>query len=345
MKQHYLTLDALRGVAAIAVVARHLDGLAPGNPFPASYLAVDFFFGLSGFVLAHAYGRRLGEGMSFRRFALARLIRLYPLYFIAGLLAILTLGLKIVVGEAGPIDLLVRAANLVFIPLPLGEDRLHLYPLNFPAWSLGFELLVNAVFAVVIFRLTTWRLVGLLVVSAIALTVAALYFGTLDVGSHWSDILGGVARVTFSFFLGVGVYRLHRAFPVRLPGLAVIPVTLILLASFLPAVPFQGLYDVLAIVVIFPLLLFVGAAIAPPQAAQGVCTFLGVTSYAIYVIHVPMRDVVLAAMHYLPIRPSWGLAAAFILIALVASWIVDKVYDGPVRTWLSGKFLPASGRS
>jgi peptidoglycan/LPS O-acetylase OafA/YrhL len=338
MKNHYLTLDALRGVAAIAVVARHLDTLVPNNPLPASYLAVDFFFALSGFVLAHAYGQRLGAGMSFRQFSVLRLIRLYPLYFAAGLLAIATVFLKIAVGQSGPVDVLVRLANLVFVPLPIGRDLLHIYPLNFPGWSLGFELAVNVVFAVIAFHLTNWRLAALLVISAVGLAIAAFCFGSLDVGSLWPNAVGGIPRVTFSFFMGVAVYRLHRAFPMRLPPFAIIPVVLALLASFLPALPFQDVYDALAIMVIFPVLLFVGAAITPPESIRGLCDFLGVTSYAIYVLHAPIRDVVLAVLHYFPVAPSWWLGGGFILATLLASWIADRIYDRPVRKWLTARF-------
>jgi len=75
--RRYEALDGLRGVAAVAVMLYHIGGWT-GRPWLAAhgYLAVDFFFCLSGFVLAHAYGRREIGWLGYMR---ARLIRLWPL--------------------------------------------------------------------------------------------------------------------------------------------------------------------------------------------------------------------------------------------------------------------------
>ena len=87
----FITLDGLRGVAALAVATRHAPFLwQAGHPtgfLYESYLSVDFFFVLSGFVLAYAYDERFRTGMSARQFMSARLIRLYPLYLFAFLIS------------------------------------------------------------------------------------------------------------------------------------------------------------------------------------------------------------------------------------------------------------------
>src|SRR5262245_14845562 len=75
------TLDAMRGVAAIVVVTFHLGSLLPGATTE-GYLAVDFFFALSGYVLARTYDARLEHGMESLDFIRRRIIRLYPLYLI-----------------------------------------------------------------------------------------------------------------------------------------------------------------------------------------------------------------------------------------------------------------------
>jgi peptidoglycan/LPS O-acetylase OafA/YrhL len=99
-RHSFVILDALRGVAAAAVVTVHAplffhsvatpgsvpdaSGHAPmTGPLFEAYLAVDFFFLLSGFVLAHAYGEKLNDGMTSCQFMRCRLIRLYPLYLLA----------------------------------------------------------------------------------------------------------------------------------------------------------------------------------------------------------------------------------------------------------------------
>ena len=94
-RRRYETLDALRGLAALAVVVFHLGQvrLAP-DLVPHGYLAVDFFFVLSGFVVAHAYEEALRGSLSFRSFALRRAIRLYPLAILGATAGLALLILK-----------------------------------------------------------------------------------------------------------------------------------------------------------------------------------------------------------------------------------------------------------
>ena len=67
-KTRFLTLDALRGVGAIAVMAGHAGIVLNAYMPPFMYLAVDMFFVLSGFVLAHAYDRKFAQGLSVQDF-------------------------------------------------------------------------------------------------------------------------------------------------------------------------------------------------------------------------------------------------------------------------------------
>ncbi|TIW52974.1 MAG: acyltransferase, partial [Mesorhizobium sp.] len=100
----YLNLDALRGVAAISVMLYHFSPfIADGKVLPSSYLAVDLFFLLSGFVIAHAYDRKIESGMGFGTF---RLIRLYPLYLAGTLLGAFYLLIKnrLMPGEYMPLS-------------------------------------------------------------------------------------------------------------------------------------------------------------------------------------------------------------------------------------------------
>src|SRR5262245_45457012 len=84
----FLVLDGLRGLAAFAVILDHVSSVTLRHWFPGRYLAVDFFFVLSGFVLAHAYGERLQSQLSPWRFMCIRMIRLYPLYLLGLMLGL-----------------------------------------------------------------------------------------------------------------------------------------------------------------------------------------------------------------------------------------------------------------
>ena len=168
MKSHqFTTLDGLRGVAAAAVVTRHatdyfswgsqyIPSLKPGappvpvGPLFESYLAVDFFFVLSGFVLAHAYWRRLCSGMSAVEFICLRLIRLYPLYLIALVFAIAAACIEVVAGGRSVTSLVKNIIPAVlFLPAPALTVFGTLFPLNMPTWSLFFELVANSGFGVI----------------------------------------------------------------------------------------------------------------------------------------------------------------------------------------------------
>jgi peptidoglycan/LPS O-acetylase OafA/YrhL len=78
-------MDGIRGIAAILVALFHFRATFlhyDNNVIGDGYLAVDLFFVLSGFVLAHAYEHRFARGMTTFEFMRARVIRLYPLYFV-----------------------------------------------------------------------------------------------------------------------------------------------------------------------------------------------------------------------------------------------------------------------
>ncbi len=138
-RRTFHTLDALRGIAALAVVCFHRRE----GRFPSAYLAVDLFYVMSGFVLAYAYDSRFAAGLSWRRFMAQRLIRLWPLYALG---VIITLVSAVLAGDQkawaqAPLQFL-------FLPAQPGPDHAPLYPLNLPAWSLMFELAINFVWAV-----------------------------------------------------------------------------------------------------------------------------------------------------------------------------------------------------
>src|SRR5258708_15022901 len=143
-RKRYITLDAMRGIAALFVVARHFSGLHGAADPQFSFLAVDLFFLLSGFVLSFSYDQRFAAGMPPATFLVKRIIRLYPLYLLGMALGI-ALGLSDAIrhrpGATGMGAFLVQAlTGLVILPSPTWHSRPDPFPFLIPAWSPFLEL-------------------------------------------------------------------------------------------------------------------------------------------------------------------------------------------------------------
>jgi peptidoglycan/LPS O-acetylase OafA/YrhL len=333
------TMNGMRGVAAVAVMIRHAT-LYFGFGLSSSYLAVDLFFVLSGFVLAHAYEARFERGMGVGNFMRARFIRFYPLFALG--IAITLVG--VVVGWMSgvhlswtPLSLAWCAAfNLSFLPAYL-RPGMPVFPLDIPGWSLFFELLVNLLYVLTWRLLSNRVLIALLGVGTVALAASAAIFGDLGGGVDWPNFVVGLVRVLFGFPAGVLIYRLTRNWrPIRLNALFVIAAMLVLLA--IDPKGARAAYDLAAVVVGFPIIVIL-ASLTRPTRLVGTFTFLGTTSYAVYAIHHPvinlLNGTVIKLMGRTPEHFAPWLGLAFMAVMLTAAWLLDKYYDEPVRRWLS----------
>nr|WP_295661359.1 acyltransferase [Polymorphobacter sp.] len=345
-RRTFHTLDGLRGVAALAVVFRHIPENAIGNWTPESYLAVDLFFLLSGFVLAHAYEARLARGMTIVDFCAARLIRLYPLYILASLITLLIVFVPAMPGHYHPPGRSLRTIVLALLFVPTidpSQPDTALFPLVGPAWSLFAELVVNLVFAAIVTRLDRWRLALLLVAGEAMLIATALYFQSIDVGYTQTNILGGFGRVSFAFFAGVAVNRLWKADALpwlRLPAWAAVAAV----ALTFHCVPdgHETLYDVAMIMVAFPALVLASARSQPGRWLARPFALLGGASYGIYVLQNPIDQwfETLVPWALVPTYSGTGtlgalaVAAAIVAVALVC----DRTYDLPLRRALTRRW-------
>jgi len=264
----FIALDGLRGIAALAVAVRHAPYLwqagYPTGFLHESYLAVDFFFVLSGFVLAYAYGERLQTGMSAQKFISVRLIRLYPLYLLAFSISMILLVGQWHFGKISAVDATFNAVfAILFVPSLFSQN--NIFPMNSPAWSLFFELAANFVFGLLGKRINTLILVLVVFVAALTLLLAVAFgwlgFGTangpMDAGPTWRSISAGLARVSYSFFAGVLAYRLWRVHSAKIvfsPLILVSGLSAILMAC--PPEGYQISFDLLATVIIFPAIVF-----------------------------------------------------------------------------------------
>lgn len=302
--RRFATLDGLRGVAAICVMIFHAGSLAP-IPMHGGYLAVDLFFGLSGFVLAHAYDERLRTGLGAREFFYRRLIRVYPMYLIGALL-----GALLINGTA---------ATLLMIPA-IGTSNM-LYPGNVPMWSLAMELIVNVAFGLLAARLSLRSLICIVGLSGLALAAATLRHNGIDMGAQWSEAHIGLLRTVFSFTLGCGLYRLHLldGSPRRTTWLAAL-LPLALAAALFLAPADRGWWDSACIFAIFPALVWLGTRWELPRSRLAIA--LGDLSFPLYCIHYP----------FIRVSSLSGAGMALLMTILVAgAWALDRALDRPLR--------------
>lgn len=337
----FYTIDGLRGIAALLVVCRHIVPLH-GNRlnFPSSYLAVELFFLFSGFVIAHAYDKRFEAGMGFWDFFKARLIRLYPLYFLGFAIAVLTVPMARLMGiRTWPLDPRVLVPNLLMLPTYIVFAGGALFPFNNPSWTLFFELLANFLYCLIYRFLSHGRLALFVIVTAAALLFADFSFHSLDIGYNRIHFIGGFARVAFSFFAGVAVYRFQRAHPcpIRISPWLLLAGATALLVQAVPRGLDRELYDATCAVVIFPLFAYLATAVEPGRIGQNLFTLGGGASYALYLIHAPLGGV-LNQFFTLYGRPKGSilLGVTFIAVVSVLAVLVERFYDRPVRRWITG---------
>ena len=343
-KRLYHTLDAMRGVAAIMIVLWHARHMSAPIVLPSSYLAVDLFFVLSGFVLAFAYDGRLEHGMGTGRFFITRVIRLYPLYICGTLIGIFSglVAYKLGAGELNATGLVLAiVAGLLMLPSPTFRQTPDVFVLNGPAWSLFFELFINLVFALFWKKLTRTGLIAIIAVSGLLMIVSTIAEGHCDLGHKWTNFIYGFPRVTFSFFVGVLIHRLFKERRESTWIGLVLPFVLIPIFAFGPTGTLRIAYDLLCVMVVFPLLIIAGAAYDPPPLGVGISRFLGLISYPLYAIHVPIieltrRTVRVAHYETLDLAPALGIALTTVLVFV--SWPLVKYYDEPVRRALTQRF-------
>ncbi len=338
------TLNGMRGIAALAVAAMHIQWfLGVLHPIIVS-VVVDFFFVLSGFVIAYSYEADLQRGTSRRDFLLARWIRLYPLFFLGLVLGAISKALYEF--PANPMTFWGNVGfNLLMLPYPLPFPQTYddLFPLNYPAWSIFYEWIAYILFAVLIRRLTDRWLACVILVGLAALIYTGLAEGTLDRGTWRPSLVGGLARVTFSFFVGVALHRLWQRRPTRIAlHPAILFAQLIVPLMWRPdeQVAYAWLYELLIVAVWMPMMVWLGTGSVARGIWQKISAVLGTMSYPLYITHATVYPYVFHSNDPQPPvffeqNAPWP-ALTVIVLLCIASWLVATYVDLPLRRRLNG---------
>ncbi|MEO8237250.1 MAG: acyltransferase [Flavobacterium sp.] len=362
-KKHYEILDGLRGVAAILVVAFHIfETFAGGNRFVQiinhGYLAVDFFFLLSGFVVAYAYDDRWGK-MTQWEFYKRRLIRLQPMVImgmIIGAIFYYFQASDILFPQiAGmPVWKLILTMIIGFTLLPIppsmeirGWGEMH--PLDGPAWSLFFEYIANILYAL-LFRKFSNKVLGIFVLIFAGMLINYTVFGPKgDVIGGWSLNLEqmnvGFTRLLYPFFAGILLSRLGKL--IHLKGAFWVCSLLITVILCVPRIGdenslwMNGIYESVCIILLFPLIVSIGAGgeIKNPFSLK-ICKLLGDISYPIYITHYPLIYWYTAWVvdNKVSIQDGYLLGIGVLIASITIAYLCLKLYDEPVRDWLQKKF-------
>lgn len=344
-RAHYLTLDAARGVAALLVLLTHIGYFLRFPFLGGGYLAVDFFFLLSGFVVAAAYERRLQGGMGFFGFAVVRARRLYPLYIagtLVGAVRFLVFPVFAALAVRDPAGISTTFA-LALVMLP-GRVRgmSELFPFNGPSWSLFFEMAANLVYALIARWLSTAVLVAIVALGLAGCLYMVSEIGSLGGGPRWKTFPWGFARVTLSFFGGVLLYRL-RGQPFSKPSNMGCLAVLALLAAGLFLTPGVSAWDLAPVLVLFPALVWFGARVEPAGWLAGLAKRAGPWSYALYATHIPVMDLLGRPLRDAHV-PKLVITAILILVCSVVAWAADRFWDVPIRRWLADRGRPRTVR-
>lgn len=365
-KPHYELLDGLRGVAALLVIWYHVfEGFAfaGGGTIELinhGYLAVDFFFILSGFVIAYAYDDRWAkQTLTLKSFFKRRLIRLHPMVVMGAVIGFVTYLIQGSVMWDGThvatsMVMLSLLCAMFFIPAVPGagydvRGNGEMFPLNGPAWSLFFEYIGNMLYALFVHRLSNK---GLAVLVAV-LGIASVWFTTTDVSGYgmfgvgWTldavNFFGGFIRMMFPFTMGMLIQRNFK--PMKIRGAFWLCAAILVALFHVPFIPgndvicLNGLYEACCIALVFPLLIWMAASgVTTDIYSTKVCKFLGDISFPVYIVHYPLMYLFYAWLidkKLYTLAETWPVALAVCAASVLLAYACLKLYDEPVRKWLT----------
>jgi peptidoglycan/LPS O-acetylase OafA/YrhL len=348
-RRYFESLDLVRGLAALVVLIYHTDFMFGLRHLllPGGYLAVDLFFVLSGFVLSLTYGRSIADGsLKIRNYAVARMARLFPLFLATTCIGffVMTARYRSNFGYFDTANLIKSAlVNIAMLPSFISLYNMPTatsFPFNAATWSIFFELVASFLFFYFFGRTNRITLIGVAVLAWLVLAITVVQVGTIDVGYASDNFFAGFPRVIFSFTVGVLIQRVFARNPWQCrPWLlyALLAVWLMLVQLRVVFAAAQ-IFDLLAVTIVLPAIVVVGAGVRLAGAARAVAIFLGQTSYAVYLTQGSLIIAAAGVSQALLDRKIYDLGPwvgfVFVPFVVAVSYLSYRYYELPARIML-----------
>lgn len=287
-RETFEVLDGLRGIAAIAVVAMHIsDQYGLVYSIPHAYIAVPFFFMLSGIVIAHAYENGIMRNASVLSLLVIRIERLYPLLIMGLAISLAIKSLRF--GDVATQEtMLMFAAAVMLVPW----NGSSIFPLLAPQWSLAIEIWGNLAHRLIVRKLSLRVLMWIIMTGGVAMTFSAFKFGGLNIGWSLPTFLGGIAIFVFCYPCGVMLYRMRTNGQLwKISAPLWLLVATLLVSIIIPTAlrtPANGVRDLFFVIAIFPLLLTAALNLKVTGYTEAAARILGKLSYPLYITHYPV---------------------------------------------------------
>jgi peptidoglycan/LPS O-acetylase OafA/YrhL len=361
-KPHYPILDGLRGVAAITVVLFHICEANSTGPYEQlinhGYLAVDFFFLLSGFVIGYAYDDRWGQ-LTIGGFFKRRLERLQPMVIMGTLIG----AACFYFGDSHmwplihtvPVwkMLLIMLIGFTLLPIPVSWDIRgweEMHPLNGPAWSLFFEYVANILYAIGLRKLSKTALTVFVLIAAAVLIQYSVTCKSGNLAGGWSlneeQLRIGFTRLVYPFFAGLLLSRIAK--PGHINNAFLLCSVLLLVVFCVPRIGdpqhawLNGLFESLSIIFVFPFIVYLGASgIIKGVKENKICGFLGDISYPIYITHYAFIYIYtgwVSDNKHAPLELKLIYGTLTFAVSIIFAYLSLKYYDEPVRAWLKKRW-------
>lgn len=287
-RETFELLDFLRGICAICVVAMHTsDQYGLIYSIPHAYIAVPFFFMLSGIVIAHSYEKEVMKKYTVINFMVIRIERLYPLLIMGLIVSLFFAYFRFSFANYDNVILMI-GASIFLIPWP-GES---LFPLLPPQWSLAIEIWGNLVHRLISKWLGLREIALITALGAISMTYFSIHFGGLNIGWSMENGFGGLSIFVFCYPCGILLYRMWDTDHLWKAKMPVSMLILALLAAICIPTPLRtvenGVRDLAFVIIIFPLILSCAIRIKISGLTRKIGNFLGKISYPIYIVHYPL---------------------------------------------------------